>query len=316
MADALLVDFNNIGFAAHNSPKLIAGDLETQAVFNSLRMLRGALRTYRGFTPIVLWDGRSWRHKVLDTYKSNRDDTPEKRAHRDAYKAQKPYIIKSLKALGVPQMMALNLEADDLAGMLTGKLLKGGHTVVLLSGDTDWLQLVQAGVIWHDPINDRIVNHRNFETFTELPSPRAYLEAKALIGDESDKITGIDGLGKKAAERLIGAFGSVQGFFDAAAAPDFFDKKKGALPAELSRFRKKLIAFATPEGKAIFDRNIDLMDLRSPLIPKPERLTRTVQKLDIPAFREVCEELAFHSILKDMDAWLEPFQPKSLKEAA
>ena len=299
----VLIDANAIGFAAHNSAKLKAGDLQTQAVFGFLRTLRAMSVQFFDAKLTVLWDGRSWRKDVYEGYKASRDATVKMAAMRDDYKVQRPYISRAVRALGVTQIMALNLEADDLAAILTKFYAEQSQSVILITGDKDWLQLVRPGVIWHDPIRKWSCNHRIFREFTGYENGEKFLQAKALQGDSSDEIPGVGGIGEKAAAAIIGHYGSVEAMFEDLGYAD-------AVPAPLKGWKKKVLTFAADgsEGRRNFERNMRLMTLLdTSVFPKPENMTVTRTPFDREAFVDVCAELAFTTIIKDVDSWEKRF---------
>lgn len=207
----LLIDGSNIAHAANNTQALKVGDLPTQAIFGVLRTLRPMMSVYTMLTPVVLWDGASWRKMAFEEYKANRNKVAVKphelkaEALRKELKLQLPHIKHAIRLLGIKQMSAINYEADDLAGMITERLQATGKRGVLISGDKDWVQLVSANTAWIDPIRDYRLTLKTLETklgwdpgkkditvvkdgtqiegWLGVPSPRTWLEMKALMGD-------------------------------------------------------------------------------------------------------------------------------------
>ncbi|SER28649.1 DNA polymerase-1 [Faunimonas pinastri] len=322
----LLIDGNNIGFAAAATKKLTVGEMEVQAVFGFMRAIRMAVARYPLLKPVVLWDGVSWRKHFYEEYKAGRDapaDTPAAKAQlalRKGYKVQRPLILKGLKHLGVSQLAAMNLEADDLAAILARRYAAQGKKVLMLSGDKDWIQLIQPNVSWFDPQRGELLTLNTLEKklgydpakkrivvcngkdeidgWMGVPSPRAWLEIKALMGDASDEIPGVGGIGEKGAIELLRTYGSVVSFRN-----QVLDRTIDA-----AKLPKKLRDFAEQEEKHfIFTRNMTLMDLNSPDIPAPARLKLTAGSLERDDFASFCSELSFKSILTDIDGWCEPF---------
>lgn len=317
----LLIDGSNLAHASNAGTILKAGDRETQGIYGTLRAIRKVVSTFPMLKPIVLHDGpTNWRKSFYPEYKANRDKEPtekyeiENARRRASLKIQMPDLKRGLRLLGVPQIVAMNLEADDLAGILSRRYADQGHKVMLISGDKDWLQLLRPGVGWFDTINDRRVTLDTFEarvgferktvdkaTGTETiewigcPTPQAHLECKALQGDVSDNVTGVGGIGEKGAIDLVRRFGSVKGFFDAVE----IDKVK--VPKKLSDF------CSSADKRGIFYRNLQLMDLAHPDIPKPTGLIVDNKPRDAEAFEDFCGEFAFMSMRKDMPGWLAPF---------
>ena len=302
MQGYLLIDGNSIGYAAASAKVLKLGDLEVQAIYGFIRSIRAMAFKFPQLTPLILWDGVSWRKDKFLGYKASRDKEPATKsdkilaAMRDSFKAQKPYIKIGCKLLGVLQLSALNLEADDLAGMLVRKYQPQGKRIVMMTGDKDWAQLVQPGVTWFNPIQNVIVNVMTLKEKLGVENGRAFLEVKAMMGDVSDDIPGVGGIGEKGAIELVNTYGSVASFLN--------QWHEGSLKDIHKKFRD----FADSVDKqAVFMRNLDLMDLQSPKIPKPIALTPEPGKYDIEAFRVFCEKLMFRSLLTDLETFCQPF---------
>jgi 5'-3' exonuclease len=328
----LLIDGSNVAHANAANKVLKVGDTETQAIYGFLKQLRPLICRYPTLAPIVLWDGRSWRYDVYPEYKDKRDKPDAKKdyeqkaqAIRESCKKQIPQIKRGLELLGVRQMHAMNLEADDLAGILCKRWANNGKKVVLISGDKDWIQLVRPGVAWRDMIREQIINFKNLSKelgykkvlkkdedgieieseWIGVPSARAWLEVKAMMGDISDNLPGVGGIGEKGAIDLVNKFGSVTEFWNRA-------------NLENLKLPKKLKDFATDADKiANFQRNMWLMDLNHPQIPAPAGMTiKGDGKPKAEEFGAFCGEFMFQSILTDLETWLEPFTPAGMKEAA
>ncbi|MBB5088392.1 5'-3' exonuclease [Roseospira marina] len=312
----VLIDGNSIGFAAQTSHKLSAGGSDTTAIFGVIRSVRQFAAQY-GATRrlIVLWDGKGWRHTVYPEYKAHRSKPAvtahekAQRAARDSYKAQKKDIMRGLSLMGVDQVIAANMEADDLAAILTDRYRKQGKRILLISGDKDWLQLVGNKVAWFDPIRGKIITAGTFNEHTGLVNTRQFVEEKCLIGEPGDlgPGSGVGGIGAKKARDLLERFGSVGGFLNAWMDGSLKDEK---LPKAFRDF-----ADETLPGQSIFERNKTLVDLRTSARPSIVGLRVIKGAPDRDAFTEFCGAFAFQSILKDLDGFLEPFE-NAQKEAA
>lgn len=330
----LLIDANNIGHAANGMTPLRVGDQPTQAVYGFLRAIRPIISAFTMLTPVVLWDGRSWRHSIYADYKANRKKEATTKAEiaaaalREQYKLQSPLIRSAVKALGIRQAFAMNYEADDIAGMLVERYASIGKRVVLISGDKDWLQLLRSNVAWVDPIKgDRVMPQtlpqrlgyhpekkkisvykgEDVQGFIGVPSTAAWLEIKAMMGDVSDGIPGVGGIGPAGAIALIVKFGSVDAFMNGV-----IDKS-----IDEAKLPKKLRDFATDMEKMDnFRRNMRLMDLTTKDRPVPVNFTVTRPNIDLEAFRALCNKLLFKSILSDFDNWTQPFLPREEQQEA
>lgn len=297
----VLIDGNSLGHFANNGRKLSLGEMEVGAIYNFLRAMRNFCALYNQFTPIVLWDGASWRKQVSADYKADRESTETKAQRfiaqrRDAYQQQVPKIRAALRLLGVNQLFANNMEADDLAAILVDLYTRKGSSVLLLTGDQDWLQLVGPGVVWKDFIKNRMVTHKTFEEFTGFKTPRAFVEGKALMGDAGDGVPGVGGVGAKGAQEFLAKYGSFNDFLNQALLEKTIDVEK--LP-------KKYRALIEDEQKAIrFQGNLELVDLRTPVRPAPEGMSLDKGAPDRERFKEFCDELLFQSITQNLDDWL------------
>jgi 5'-3' exonuclease len=304
MSKTLLIDANAIGRAANHATKLTANGMETQAIFGFLKTMKVLRTRMATYTPLVLWDGKAdWRYKLYPEYKQSRKTDPKKAAAREAYKKQVPMIEVALRHLGVRQLTVANMEADDLGGYFAVKLSADpANSVGLITGDEDWRQLVRGGagagnVWWRDMRDDsKFVDHKTFYDKTGCKSPFQFLESKILQGDTSDEIGGVGGLGETYATELLAQFGSVRNFWRMVDSGEFKPKY----------VRHKTLA--SPEGRTLYKRNFQLMQLLRVDPPKKELTNLDPGKFDKEAFANICEELSFISILKNLDEFTALFQ--------
>lgn len=302
------IDGNSVGHAANTGAKtrLYAGSQETTAVFGFIRSLQVILRTRTAAKPVVLWDGRAWRFEFFPEYKGARTATPEKLKEREVYKAQAPLMRVACHLLGVRQLIASNMEADDLAAILARDASRRGDTVALVTGDKDWLQMVDANTVWvdHKSMPERKCNLTDFKAFTGYNTQKAFVHSKALIGDSGDNVKPRTGVGKDLAPLLLAAFPCVHTFLATpiAEAEDRYFIMHGK---QMSSGMRKL--HSDKEVQARFEWALQLMDLGHPKIPAPIGLKLTRAPLNRPAFEQLCGKLAFHSLLKDMDRFILPF---------
>jgi len=299
VSQTLLIDCNSIGYAAQGTTKLHSGGIETQAAYGFLRTLRTIRQKYPRHTLMALSDETAtWRYALHPEYKGNRKSDDKKVAEREAYAAMRPYIKKALNTLGVRQLTADNYEADDLAGYLVGKLSADpANQVGLISGDQDWMQLVRRNVFWRDMRDDsKLVTANNFYDKTGCLTPFAFLECKILTGDTSDCISGVGGIGEKGAPEFIAEFGGVRNFWKLCESGKFEPKKKAH------------INLATGPGRALYKRNFQLMQLLKVEAPAKSDTKLDLGKFDKEAFATICSELAFTSILRNLDEFVANFQ--------
>lgn len=311
MAKTILIDANSVGRASHAATKLTVGAFQTQAIFGFLRTVGALCRDYPGWQLLVLWDGRAdHRYAIYPQYKEKRKSAlvdPVKAADRAAYEAQVPFIKKALDMLGVPQMTNAALEADDLAGYFVPRL-SAKDDMLLVTGDSDWWQLINERCRWFDPRKAGLhVCLDDFFQKTGYFSPREYIEGKALIGDSTDDIPPAGGIGPKGAPEFMAQFRSMEKFRAMCDSDEFVPKLK------------KHIELWKGESRRNWERNMKLMNLLDQPHPDPSKTVITHGTLNEDTFRALCERLAFRSMLREWDHFLIPFRQRweaRLKKAA
>lgn len=300
----LIIDGNSIGHMAQNMQPLSIGSMQVQAIYGFLRILRGHVSKYSFATPIVLWDGMSWRKTKFAGYKEARDknDTKHeiaKQESKKSYNAQRPYIEKALSYLGVTQVKAHNMEADDLAAILTNLYHAQGHKVTLLTEDGDWLQLIRDGVTVERPRTKDRVTIANFEEITGCKTTEAFVQMKGLMGDSGDSVPGVGGVGEKRALEFVNEYGTFNNFLNMVTLEKSIDLKT------LPKWKRDLVE---DENKAIaFDFGMMLMDLNTTARPAPEHMTIFRGEPSAENLHKMCELLLFKSITDSFETWISAF---------
>lgn len=298
--EKILIDGNSVGYSNHCGAKLTVGTFQTQAIFGFIKSMRALRLENPDCSDLVLWDGvAQWRYDLYPGYKADRDKDPTQALMRENYKKARPFIYKALDYLGVRQLTVTSAEADDMAGLLS-KSLSVNNKVTLVSGDKDWLGLVNENCGWFDPIRNTKVSHRNFYEFTGYPTGKAFYEGKALMGDTSDKINGVGGIGEKSAPVFLAQFGSVAEFLRQVDSGEYVPKKKVEQNFALNTGEPT-------DGRAIFTRNHKLMNLLDVPKPAPEDVQYSKPMYDKEKFRFICERMNFASILANFDNFVRPF---------
>jgi 5'-3' exonuclease len=293
-----LIDGNSIGYANHMSTKLTNGSMPTQAIYGTIRTLRSLKTDSPKAKQIVLWDGRAqWRRDIYPDYKANRRSSGDQVKIYEEYKAQSKDMQAMITHIGVDQVICPKAEADDLAAAYCHVFRD--FTINLITADKDWLQLVKPNVSWFDPVHDKFCSTSDFEVMTGFKTPDLFVQAKALTGDASDNIKGVGGIGEVNAAKLLKAYGSADTFLK------MYDQGKIAadsLPKAWHNFAKDA------EKRQAFIRNRKLMTLCVP-VPGIKDSIITKGKFSRDDFKSMCENLAFLSILQQLDNWLTPFNP-------
>ena len=212
----LLVDGNAlIHRAFHALPPLTSS--KTGEMVNAVYGFANTLLKVRSDLQATHWavafdfPAPTFRHKLFDDYKAHRPPTPEELI------GQMGRIRELVNALGMPSFEVEGFEADDILGALSQQAHERGIEAAILSGDRDLLQLVGPGV-------RVLLPGRNFSdavSYDEAAvasrfgvTPRQFADYKAFVGDASDNIPGVAGIGEKTAVSLLKQFGTLEGVYD------------------------------------------------------------------------------------------------------
>ncbi|HLI50589.1 MAG TPA: 5'-3' exonuclease H3TH domain-containing protein, partial [Thermomicrobiaceae bacterium] len=208
----MLVDGYGLAFRAfHALPETLAtasGEI-TNAVYGFSSMLLDALGQYHPDYVIVSFDvGKTFRHEAFDGYKAHRAPMP------DSMRQQMDRIFEVLDALNVPICTKEGYEADDVIGTLAREGSAAGMKVLIVTGDSDLLQLAEGSVQIILPGRQRFGDYREFNR-SQVEGrygfePERIPEFKALVGDPSDNIPGVPGIGQKTATTLIQTYPSLE----------------------------------------------------------------------------------------------------------
>ena len=184
---------------------------QTNAVFGFTRMLLDVLRIHKPDYAIVALDvGKTFRHEIYAEYKGTRSEMPQD------LRDQIGRVRQIIEAMNIPIMSREGYEADDIIGSLSATLAGTmGLHVLILTGDSDLLQLVEPNVEAVLPGRPRFTDLRIFDEAAVVKrygfNPDRLPDYKALVGDTSDNIPGVPGVGDKTATTLIAAYGDVDG---------------------------------------------------------------------------------------------------------
>ena len=212
----LLIDGHSMAFRAFYAlPETMvntAGD-SVNAVYGFMSMLTRLMETEKPTHIAVAFDvsRHSFRTEKYPDYKGTRGETPE------AFKGQVPLIKEVLHALNIPTLELDNYEADDILATLSTKGAAAGMEVLLCSGDRDTLQLVNDNVTVLYPIKGvselaRMTPEAVFAKYNVTPAQ--YPDLAALVGETSDNIPGVPGVGPKTAAKWIAQYGSLVNLLD------------------------------------------------------------------------------------------------------
>jgi DNA polymerase-1 len=192
-------------FFAIRQPLSTSQGMPTQAVFGFKNMLERLVRQEKPHYLAVVFDerGPTFRHEVDPTYKAHRPPMPDELA------VQLPYIHRLVEALNIPRLSLMGYEADDILGTLAQRFEAQSCEVVLVSGDKDFCQLVTEHITILDTMKDQRIGREAVQERFGV-EPERVIEVLGLMGDSSDNIPGVPGVGEKTAKQLITQFGDIE----------------------------------------------------------------------------------------------------------
>ena len=251
----------------------------TNAVYGFNNMLAKLLRERKPEHIAVVFDakGPTFRNEAFEDYKAHRKPMP------DALKPQVAVIKDLVRAYRIPLLEIEGIEADDVIGTLARKFEAQGVQVIIVSGDKDLMQLVSDGVVMVDTMKDRTYDAAGVEERFGV-GPDRVAELLGLMGDTSDNIPGVPGVGPKTALQLIRDYGSVEGVLrNAAKIRNERIRKAVTEHAQQARLSRELALVRT-------DAAVDL-DLERARYEGPDR----------EALKALFKELEFSSLIQDLE---------------
>ncbi|WP_379133732.1 DNA polymerase I [Paenibacillus sp. sgz500958] len=212
MDKLILLDGNNIIYRAFYAmpPLTNSAGQQTNAVYGFTTMLLRLIEEHKPTHMIVAFDAGkvTFRHEGYQEYKGGRQKTPPELSE------QFPLLKELLRDLGVPQFEIGSYEADDIIGTISRQADEEGRQVMIVSGDKDMLQLASehttVALIRKGVTEVELYGPEQIREKYDL-TPEQITDLKGLMGDASDNIPGVPGIGEKTALKLLHQFGSVEG---------------------------------------------------------------------------------------------------------
>jgi len=275
----VLVDGSSYLYRAfHAMPNLSNSRNEpTGAVYGVTNMLRRLLKDYDPEQVAVVFDapGKTFRDDIYPEYKAHRPPMPAD------LRSQIEQIHEIVRAMGLPLLMVEGVEADDVIGTLARQAAAEGRDTLISTGDKDMAQLVDGHVELVDTMKDARYDRTGVQERFGVP-PERIVEYLALIGDTSDNIPGVPGVGPKTAVKWLTEYGSLDKLI--AHAADIKGKAGENLRAALAQL---------PLARQLATIKCDV-----PLEISPADLTR--QAPDTARLRELFHELEFRTWLAEL----------------
>jgi DNA polymerase-1 len=180
---------------------------------------------------------KTFRNDIYPDYKGHRPDAP------DELKPQFPLMREAVRAFGLIPVEQKGFEADDLIATYAREALAAGADVTVIAGDKDLMQLVRPGITMYDPMpgNERRIGREEVIAKFGVP-PEKVVEVQALIGDTTDNVPGVPGIGVKTAAQLITEFGDLETLLSRASEIKQEKRRQSLIEfAEQARISKKLV---------------------------------------------------------------------------
>ncbi len=197
-------------YALIKNPRINSKGMDTSAIMGFMNSLFDVIKREKPDHLAVCFDkdGSTERTELFEDYKANRDETP------DAIRQAVPYIQDILKAMHIPVVELYGLEADDIIGTLAKQAEKEDYKVFMVTPDKDFGQLVSENIFMYRPA--RMGNGIEIWGIPEVKErfgverPEQVIDYLGMMGDASDNIPGLPGVGDKTAKKFIAEFGSME----------------------------------------------------------------------------------------------------------
>lgn len=293
-----LVDGYGFIFRAfHSLPPLTRKDgLPVGAVYGFINMMTKLLKmvedhSYQNYLALVFDSGReTFRNKLYSEYKANRPEAPEE------LKKQFPIMREVADALNIKALEQVGYEADDLIATYAKIASRENSEVIIVSSDKDLMQLVNDKVKMFDPLKNVNIGRDEVIKKFGVP-PEKVIDMQAMIGDSSDNIPGIPGIGPKTALELITEFGSLDAVLENAS------KIKQKKRSEVVQNNKEM---------ALLSRKLVTLDSDVPVTTEFSELE--VKKIDYQKFIEFLKKYEFHSLLSKIEGISKEAAPRVLED--
>jgi len=250
----------------------------TNAIYGFVTMLNKIIKEEEPQYLAIAFDlkGPTFRHKRFEEYKIHRKPMP------DELSEQMPIIKEVVSAYNIPIYEIEGYEADDVLATIAKRAKKAGHEVYIVTGDKDVLQLVDSCIkIYNVHKEGSIYDEKKVKERYGV-GPEKIVDLMALMGDSSDNIPGIPGIGEVTAAQLVAKFGSLDKIFS------------NVEKIESEKLRKRLIEF---KEQAKLSRELATVDPDVPVDVDLDELK--LKEPDRERLYELFKELEFKSLLKD-----------------
>nr|ELR5134188.1 DNA polymerase I [Providencia rettgeri] len=269
----ILVDGSSYLYRAYHAfpPLTNSAGEPTGAMYGVINMLRSLVMQYKPSHVAVVFDakGKTFRDELFESYKSHRPPMP------DDLRAQIEPLHSMVEAMGLPLLVVSGVEADDVIGTLACEASRNGTPVLISTGDKDMAQLVEPNITLINTMNNTILGPDEVQEKYGVP-PELIIDFLALMGDSSDNIPGVPGVGEKTALALLQGIGSLEKIYEnlEAIAPLGFRGSKTLAPkmAENSELAFLSYQLATIKTDVKLDKTCEELRVDQPDVDKLHQL--------------------------------------------
>jgi DNA polymerase I len=207
MKKLIIIDISNFIFRAFFAirPLHAPDGTPVNSVYGVLSMLHNLILKHKPTHILVARDTKegSFRKEIFPEYKANRSEPPEELIPQFAL------VDELIKVLGLPEIKAPNYEADDVIGSVALQWKKDFDEILIASGDKDLMQFVDGPIKMLDTMKDKIYSREDVKDKMGV-YPEEIVDYLSLVGDTSDNIPGVAGIGPKGAQNLIEEYGTLE----------------------------------------------------------------------------------------------------------
>lgn len=206
-----IIDGSSFLYRAYYSirPLTTKEGIAVNAVYGFCRMIKKLIDTYKPQYMILVWDtkGKTVRHELYEHYKDSRQSPPSD------LMGQKEIIQEFADSIGLTQLQRTGIEADDLMYSVALELQQESYDSIIVSSDKDMGQMLSEKITILDPFKEAFITKEILEEKLEFPIDKLPFYY-ALVGDSSDNIPGVRGIGPKGAQQLVKQFESLQQMYN------------------------------------------------------------------------------------------------------
>lgn len=283
----VLIDGNSLSFRAFYALPLLSNHagIHTNAVYGFAMLLEKIIKEEKPNHFLVAFDAgkTTFRHSKYSEYKGGRQKTPPELSE------QFPYIRQLLDAYHIKRYELDNYEADDIIGTLSRQADEEDFETIIITGDRDLTQLATDNVtIYYTKKGVTDVDHYTPKFIAEKYNglvPKQIIDMKGLMGDTSDNIPGVAGVGEKTAIKLLNQFESVEGVYE------------HIEEVTAKKLKEKLI---NSKDDALMSKDLATINVHSPIEVSLEDTKLTLQD-DTTEKIELFKKLEFKQLLADID---------------